>query len=173
MMDGWLALATLLDRYCEERAKFIEASQYGENPNPSRLECVYVEAGKVIFDMLDAPPYPSVDELTAWRKRPSPPKEKSRPKKGFIYLMRNKRNGMTKIGWSINPEFREKTLQSEEPEIEMIAKFPGSLEAEGELHTLFIDQRVRGEWFNLSEEQITEVILNRSGAVTPARTASE
>lgn len=168
-MDGWLALSTLLDRYCEARSVFVEKSQYGENPNPMSLECLYVEAGKLVFDMMDAPPFPSTEELTAWRKRPAPPKDKVRPKRGFIYLMRNKRNGMTKIGWSINPEFREKTLQSEEPEVEMIAKFPGSLQAEGELHALFIDQRVRGEWFNLSEEQISEVITNRSETVTPAR----
>lgn len=161
MMDGWLALSTLLDRYCEARSVFVEKSQYGENPNPLALESFYVEAGKLIFDMMDAPPYPSDEERTAWRKRPAPPKEKVRPKRGFIYLMRNKRNGMTKIGWSINPEFREKTLQSEEPEVEMIAKFPGSLQAEGELHALFTDQRVRGEWFNLTEEQISEVITKQ------------
>ena len=44
-------------------------------------------------------------------------------KENRIYLMFNSRNGYTKIGRSINPKLREKTLQGEEPEIEMIAIF--------------------------------------------------
>lgn len=35
----------------------------------------------------------------------------------FIYLMLNSRNSLVKIGRSKSPQFREKTLQAEEPEI--------------------------------------------------------
>lgn len=72
-----------------------------------------------------------------------------------IYLMRNNRNGLTKIGKSIAPKFREKTLQSEEPEISII--FISHLcgeSAETNLHEKFSEKRIRGEWFNLNSEDI-------------------
>lgn len=42
------------------------------------------------------------------------------PTLGYVYLMKNSRNGLTKIGHSSNPVFREKTLQAEEPEINLL-----------------------------------------------------
>lgn len=42
-------------------------------------------------------------------------------KNNYIYLMYNFRNDFTKIGRSINPLKREKTLQGEDPELEIIA----------------------------------------------------
>lgn len=72
----------------------------------------------------------------------------------YCYLMRNKRNGFIKIGRSTNPGQREKTLQSEEPEIEMIFFREAPSEVEAALHREFATWRVRGEWFELSKEQI-------------------
>lgn len=77
---------------------------------------------------------------------------------GFIYLMRNSRNGYTKIGYSKNPQFRERTLQSEEPEIELLGMIPGSRWGEQEFHKIFDDQRVRGEWFSLTNEDCDSII---------------
>jgi hypothetical protein len=82
----------------------------------------------------------------------------------FTYLMFNKKNGLCKIGISENPNYREKTLQSEEPEIETIGKkrFSNRMNAgklEKELHKKFEDLNVRGEWFQLSEIEI-EYVLN-------------
>lgn len=91
-----------------------------------------------------------------WLKRRYPTKPR-RGQNGFIYLVRNNRNLLTKIGWSSKPSFREKTLQSEEPEVEMIYMWPGSLSDERAIHTLYLDFRVRGEWFKLSETQISEI----------------
>ena len=70
--------------------------------------------------------------------------------------MRNKRNGYIKIGYtSKDPVFREKTLQSEEPEIELIFSFYGlPMKEEKNLHKHFDDKRIRGEWFKLSELDI-------------------
>lgn len=73
---------------------------------------------------------------------------------GFVYLMRNTRNGYVKIGWSIDPKFREKTLQSEEPEINLLWKWQGTRATEAALHARFAAKRVRGEWFGLSESDI-------------------
>lgn len=77
---------------------------------------------------------------------------------GFLYLMRNQRNGYVKIGFSKNPAYREKTLQSEEPEVSMIFKVEASFGCEGWLHARFAEKRLRGEWFALSEGDVSWII---------------
>ena len=81
----------------------------------------------------------------------------------FVYLMRDNTNGYHKIGISNKPEYREKTLQSEKPSIEMLAckKFPTRKIAEAiesALHTAYSQQRVRGEWFNLDDVDVAAII---------------
>ena len=81
----------------------------------------------------------------------------------YVYLMRDNTNGYHKIGISNKPEYREKTLQSEKPSIEMLAckKFPTRKIAEAiesALHTAYSQQRVRGEWFNLNDEDVAAII---------------
>jgi hypothetical protein len=71
-----------------------------------------------------------------------------------LYLMKNKRNNLYKIGVSNTPRFRERTLQSQEPEIEMVGLWPGLSEMESAWHKHFKEQRVRGEWFALSQIQV-------------------
>jgi Meiotically up-regulated gene 113 len=72
----------------------------------------------------------------------------------FVYLMLNLRNGFVKIGKSKKPKHREKTLQSEEPEIVLLCAYWTDPDMEQELHSYFSDKRVRGEWFHLSPEEI-------------------
>lgn len=67
----------------------------------------------------------------------------------FIYLMLNKQNNYIKIGKSKKPVFREKTLQAQEPDIELIASWVAPPYVEKEFHNLFKEKRMRGEWFNL------------------------
>lgn len=95
-----------------------------------------------------------IDQLSQLRFKKQNPKFPR--KNGFVYLMRNNRNLFTKIGFSKNPSFRERTLQSEEPDIEIIFQCPGTIELEGECHYRFSAYRVRGEWFRLSEIDIEE-----------------
>lgn len=78
-------------------------------------------------------------------------------RKGFVYLMRNSRNGLVKIGFSKDPKVRERTLQSEEPEIEMIWCVSGNRDKEEALHHQYRRCRVRGEWFKLSEAAINRI----------------
>jgi hypothetical protein len=68
------------------------------------------------------------------------------------YIMKNRRNGLYKIGKSVNPKVRERTLQSEDPDIIMVKKW--DYEIEKYLHKEYSDYRVRGEWFNLSKVQV-------------------
>lgn len=90
-------------------------------------------------------------EASRQRRKPKPRKV------CFVYLMRNTRNGLTKIGYSSNPKSREATLQSEEPEIRLIAAFKVAREHEELVHNAYPQKRVRGEWFKLTEEDEEEI----------------
>ena len=71
----------------------------------------------------------------------------------YLYLMRHV-NGLTKIGVSRNPKVREKTLQAEDPRLEMIFKSECRRSEEKRLHKIFESARVRGEWFALEDRHI-------------------
>lgn len=71
------------------------------------------------------------------------------------YLMKDG-NGFYKIGKSKNPIARETTLQSENPTITLIAVC--SEDIEKHLHEKYSDKRKRGEWFNLTEEDVFSLI---------------
>lgn len=78
---------------------------------------------------------------------------------GNVYLMKNGLNGRIKIGRTKNkPVYRERTLQSQEPEVNLIfyRKVSDMSETERYLHTLFASKRFRGEWFDLSKEDVEE-----------------
>lgn len=77
---------------------------------------------------------------------------------GFIYVMKNARNGYVKIGFSRNPVYREQTLQSEEPEINLLGSCFGSLAEEQQLHEIYKANRLRGEWFSLTDDQVTDLL---------------
>jgi hypothetical protein len=76
----------------------------------------------------------------------------------WLYLFRHS-NGLTKIGFSSNPTRREKTIQAEDPRVHMIATRPGKLHQEKRLHRIFADKRVRGEWFDLSDQDVERLML--------------
>lgn len=94
---------------------------------------------------------------------------KSLPEKnsGSVYLIRNERNGYTKIGFTTgDPKYRESTLQSEEPDISMICSFPGTtMKDESMLHELYKDKRVRGEWFDLNMIEIECIVRSHDEVV--------
>lgn len=76
----------------------------------------------------------------------------------FIYIMEDLRNGAFKIGRSITPGKRERTLQSEVPEIVMRFSIPAEEFHEKILHDHFEEQNLRGEWFRLSNDDLVYVI---------------
>lgn len=80
----------------------------------------------------------------------------------YVYLMIDTINQYHKIGISNKPSWREKTLQSEKPSIELIAskKFISrriALSIEKAFHNTFADKRIRGEWFQLDEIDVEEI----------------
>lgn len=81
----------------------------------------------------------------------------------YVYLMIDTTNSFHKIGISNYPEYREKTLQSDKPTIELFCakKFPSRKIAESiekALHSTYSKKRIRGEWFELDENDINEII---------------
>lgn len=80
--------------------------------------------------------------------------KKNKIKHTKLYVMLDRNTGLYKIGRSKNPIGRERTLQSEKPVIDMVFNFAATNKDEKKLHDLFIEKRVRGEWFSLSNEDI-------------------
>ena len=72
------------------------------------------------------------------------------------YLMKDSNTGYIKIGKAIDPKFRERTLQSEKPTISLLAICDNLVERE--LHKKYNVKRVRGEWFKLSEDEVSDII---------------
>ena len=72
------------------------------------------------------------------------------------YLMKDSNTGLIKIGKAIDPKFRERTLQSEKPTISLFAICNNLIE--DELHKKYNDKRIRGEWFKLSEDEVSDII---------------
>lgn len=80
----------------------------------------------------------------------------------YVYLMIDTNNHYHKIGISNKPEWREKTLQSEKPTVELIAskkfvrrKIASSFEKA--LHETYSSKRIRGEWFQLDATDVSEI----------------
>lgn len=80
----------------------------------------------------------------------------------FVYLMHDTSNDYYKIGISNKPDYREKTLQSEKPTIELLASrnFPIRKIAESiekALHEAYSEKRLRGEWFDLNQDDVENI----------------
>ena len=82
-------------------------------------------------------------------------------KTGYVYLMKNNRNGYIKVGFTTKkPEFREATLASEDPDITLIhSQYGLTMQEEKELHKIYANKRLRGEWFDLSGDEIDIAIV--------------
>ena len=80
----------------------------------------------------------------------------------YVYLMIDTTNNFHKIGISNHPKYREHTLQSDKPTIELICakEFPTRAIAEAieaSLHRVYAAKRIRGEWFKLDTSDIDDI----------------
>lgn len=99
-----------------------------------------------------------VEEVPAQEPEPVPEQTET----CFVYLMHDTSNDFYKIGISKDPQYRERTLQSEKPTIEKVCakEFPTRQIAEAiesALHKSFATKRIRGEWFSLTPDDIANV----------------
>lgn len=80
-----------------------------------------------------------------------------------VYLMHDTTNNYHKIGISAKPEYREKTLQSDKPTIELICskEYPDrgiAKSIENALHNNYSSKHIRGEWFELTDFDVLNII---------------
>ncbi len=109
----------------------------------------YIEKYISLFTTIDPADYESTE------------KDK-KEKKCYVYLMKDTTNLYYKIGISNKPKYRERTLQSEKPTIELICfkqfqtrKIAESFEKA--LHAAYNSKRIRGEWFKLDENDVNQI----------------
>jgi hypothetical protein len=76
----------------------------------------------------------------------------------YVYVMEDLRNSSFKIGKSKTPGKRERTLQSEVPQIVMRLSIPAEESHEKQLHEHFDEKRIRGEWFTLYPDDLLWVV---------------
>lgn len=130
---------------------------FGDNLNKTIKETngsLLIKGNKLpIYVPLYIPPLKKQEE----KKSASNSIAKKADKHNYVYIMHNKLNGYYKIGRSIKPEHREKTLQAEEPDVMLIEKWIASAEVERRLHHKYKVKRKRGEWFELEESDIKEI----------------
>jgi len=74
--------------------------------------------------------------------------------KQYTYLMKDA-SGFYKIGVSKDVTKRENTIRVGNASIETICKTEGNIEKM--LHLKYADRHIRGEWFNLTKEQVKEI----------------
>ena|SRR2546425_11871577 len=86
-----------------------------------------------------------------------------------VYLIGSHEHGWYKIGRSNNPKMRLNTLQTACPFALELIRFAvpncGAKQVESRLHHLFSDNRIRGEWFSLNQDEVGEAVyaLHHSG----------
>lgn len=100
---------------------------------------------------LTGEPLPKVAE----KKPPKPNKVEQEPQVYFI----GGPSGPIKIGISKNPKRRLHGLQTTSPyHLKILATKPGDIEEERRLHSKFAHLRLKGEWFQRSQEILDEMM---------------
>lgn len=91
-----------------------------------------------------------------------PPAERAKPKpkpQGSVYLIRDVSTGHTKIGFSQSPLKRLASLQTAVAgTLQLVGMKPGTIDDERALHAMFKQRHVRGEWFALTDSDISLII---------------
>lgn len=82
---------------------------------------------------------------------------KKKEKIGYVYLVKLDKHYKIGISKSPNDRLKEFTLLPYELETVLIEKVKGYDKREKELHEHFANKRVRGEWFELNEEDVVYI----------------
>jgi hypothetical protein len=79
---------------------------------------------------------------------------------GAVYAIRNDDRSVVKIGWSFDPLRRLQQLQTGSVDsLRLVAFIGASKKVEAELHELFADSRIRGEWFDDRDRDVSGLFL--------------
>ena len=109
-------------------------------------------------EILTPKPPPHLELLEKWRKQQAKKESEKKTRRRSVYFVEC--SGQTKIGVATNVASRVSGMQTGCPlplsvvdSVEM--EFDLAHEIEQELHQMFWDKRTRGEWFNLTEGDVT------------------
>lgn len=82
---------------------------------------------------------------------------------GIYFIQAQDKQGLIKIGWSVDCESRLRILRIGSPvELRIAAIVPGTRKRERQLHEQFNHLRVHGEWFRPSPELLDVIEFCRS-----------
>jgi hypothetical protein len=98
-----------------------------------------------------------VDDVDDWGAEDGDLDDKEK-ESNHVYLMKHV-SGFIKIGSSKNPRTRERTLQSEDPRLDLLFSTAVPRSVESRLHAIFKDLRFRGEWFNLAPHHVDWIMF--------------
>lgn len=90
--------------------------------------------------------------------------------RGLVYFIRSTGTGLTKIGFTTNLSARLSVIQNGNPGgVHVVTTLQGNRVVERRWHRRFADKRVRGEWFDLSHDDLDEIKGHSQGTVHNAR----
>lgn len=117
----------------------------------------YYQTGEWFFDNLKA--QAKLEEEITLNERMSGHKVKTPPKKGFVYFVSAPGQGI-KIGFTTNLNSRMKSLQTASPhKLELVGRLENvAQEEETRAHEAFYQYRLEGEWFEISQGDVTDYI---------------
>jgi hypothetical protein len=118
-----------------------------ENP-PKASETTWRKAKQIVKSGTDYIPPSKPEKFIEWKDRP-----------GFVYLIKSP-SGHYKIGKTSNIHNRLRTFNVKlpfEPTLVHTIKSSDMHAQEQVLHQRFASQRVNGEWFNLSDEDVAYI----------------
>jgi hypothetical protein len=78
----------------------------------------------------------------------------------YVYLFHNEVTNLHKIGFSSHPMKRFRTIMIKRKQlmsIEHLIPTPDPEQREAELHFMFRDKNIEGEWFDLSEDDLQDI----------------
>ncbi len=77
----------------------------------------------------------------------------------MIYFILDVVDGLIKIGFTTNIRLRLRKLRSQTPNtLKLLGTIPGTRRDEARLHDRFYSKRIWGEWFDISEQQVVEIL---------------
>lgn len=92
---------------------------------------------------------------------------------GMVYMVRDDVNGRVKIGTSLNPLERLRALQTgSSVPLRLVAMWGGGRKAEQDVHAIWPQRRLAGEWFDDRDREISRIIVSSigsSGIVWPSK----
>jgi len=86
-------------------------------------------------------------------------KSSSSERPGFVYYAQS--GDQVKIGFSDNPWARVHEFKTANPDIELLGVHRGTPKRESEIHHLFQNLHIKGEWFRAAPELTSHIMSNR------------